>query len=90
MKINKVEIDDDILGSDKFLDLSTTTQCLYFHMCINADKDGNVNNTRSILRYLNLQISSLKSLIEAQLVTSNVAVELLSFYKCKVITKHGK
>ena len=59
-------------------------------MCINADKDGNVNNTRSILRYLNLPISSLKSLIEAQLVTSNVAVELLTFYKCKVITKNGK
>ena len=39
-----------IIESDAFLDIPATAQMLYFHICMNADDDGFVNNPRKIIR----------------------------------------
>ena len=37
-----------IIESDAFLDIPATAQMLYFHVCMNADDDGFVNNPTSV------------------------------------------
>lgn len=37
---------NEIVSSDKFLDMAISTQCLYFHLCMNADDDWFVSPKR--------------------------------------------
>jgi len=39
-----------IISSDAFLDMPISSQNLYFHLAMNADDDGFVNNPKSIMR----------------------------------------
>lgn len=39
-----------IISSDKFLDLSHSAQTLYFHLAMNGDDDGFIDNPKSIMR----------------------------------------
>ena len=39
-----------ITESDAFIEMSLSSQALYFHLCMNADDDGFVKNPKSIQR----------------------------------------
>ena len=52
-----------IVDSDAFLDMPTSTQCLYFHLSIRADDDGFINNPKKIVRIVNCSEDDLKLLI---------------------------
>ena len=55
--------DKSITNSDEFLDLPDSTQVLYFHLSMNADDDGFVNNWKSILRMTGTKEDDMKLLI---------------------------
>ena len=55
--------DKTITNSDDFLDLPDSSQVLYFHLSMNADDDGFVNNWKSILRMTGTKEDDLKILI---------------------------
>lgn len=54
---------DKITESDAFLDMPMTTQCLYFHLCMNADDDGFVKNPKRIQKMLGASEDDSKLLI---------------------------
>ena len=39
-----------VIGSDEFLEMSDSAQNLYFHLSMEADDDGFVDNWKSIMR----------------------------------------
>ena len=39
-----------VIESDDFIELSKEAQSLYFHLCMYADDDGFINNTKSAIR----------------------------------------
>ena len=49
-----------ITESDAFLDMPSSTQMLYFHLSMNADDDGFVNNPKKILKFHKNQINGEK------------------------------
>jgi len=51
-----------ITESDDFLNMSKDAQCLYYHLCMYADDDGFINNTKSILRIVGSDIKYLEEL----------------------------
>lgn len=55
--------DKTITNSDEFLDLPDSSQVLYFHLSMNADDDGFVNNWKSIIRMTGTKEDDLKILI---------------------------
>lgn len=52
-----------IIDSDAFLDMSLSTQALYFHLSMRADDDGFINNPRKIQRMIGAGDDELKMLI---------------------------
>ena len=42
--------DKSITNADNFLEMPDSSQNLYFHLSMNADDDGFINNWKSILR----------------------------------------
>lgn len=52
-----------IIDSDAFLDMSLSTQALYFHLSMRADDDGFVNNPKKIQRMIGAGHDELKMLI---------------------------
>lgn len=60
--------DKTITNSDLFLELPDSSQVLYFHLSMNADDDGFVNNWKSILRMTGTKEDDLKILISKQFV----------------------
>ena len=52
-----------ITESDSFLDMPASTQCLYFHLNLNADDDGFVNNPKRIMRDVRANDDDLKLLL---------------------------
>ena len=52
-----------IIDSDAFLDMSLSTQSLYFHLSMRADDDGFVNNPKKIQRMIGCGDDELKMLI---------------------------
>lgn len=52
-----------ITQSDPFLDMPATTQNLYFHLNMDADDEGFVNRTKSIMRMIRASEDDLKLLI---------------------------
>ena len=53
-----------IVDSDAFLDMPHSTQNLYFHLCMQADDDGFVNNAKRVVRTIEARDSDLKKLIQ--------------------------
>lgn len=52
-----------IVDSDAFLDMSLSTQALYFHLSMRADDDGFVNNPKKIQRMIGAGDDELKMLV---------------------------
>lgn len=55
-----------ITNDDNFIEMPPTTQNLYFHLNMNADDDGFVNNWKSIMRITGSKEDDLKILIAKQ------------------------
>ena len=55
--------DKSITNSDNFLELPDSSQILYFHLSMNADDDGFVDNWKSIMRMTGTKEDDLKILI---------------------------
>ncbi|MER0122885.1 DnaD domain-containing protein [Streptococcus sp. ZJ93] len=53
-----------ITNSDKFLELPLSTQALYFHLNMNADDDGFIDNAKTIKRMIGANDLDLKMLVE--------------------------
>ena len=52
-----------VIGSDVFLEMPDSSQNLYFHLSMNADDDGFVDNWKSIMRMIGKKEDDLKILI---------------------------
>ena len=72
----------DIVGSDAFLDLPYSSQCLYFQLCMRADDDGFVGNPKTIQRIAGTKASDLDLLVKRRF--------LLQFPSGVVVIKHWK
>lgn len=57
-----------IIDSDLFLDMSLSTQALYFHLSMRADDDGFVNNPKKVQRMIGAGDDELKMLIAKQFI----------------------
>ena len=55
--------DKIITNDDNFLEMPNSTQALYFHLSMNADDDGFVNNWKSIMKITGTKEDDLKILI---------------------------
>lgn len=53
----------DVCGTDNFLDLPASSQCLYFHLGLRADDDGFCGNPRTVTAMVNCSTDDLKLLI---------------------------
>lgn len=53
----------DIVDTDKFLDMPSSTQALYFHLGMRADDDGFVSSPKRITKTVNCSEDDLKLLI---------------------------
>lgn len=71
-----------IIDSDAFLDMSLSTQALYFHLNMRADDDGFVNNPKKIQRMINASDDDLKLLIAKNFI--------IPFESGVVVIKHWK
>lgn len=71
-----------ITESDAFLDMPSSTQMLYFHLSMNADDDGFVNNPRKIQRMCGASDDDLKLLLLKSFI--------LSFESGVIVIKHWK
>lgn len=71
-----------IIDSDAFLDMPSSSQCLYFHLSMRADDDGFVNNPKKIQRMVGASEDDLKLLLAKSF--------LISFETGVVVIKHWK
>lgn len=71
-----------ITDSDSFLDMPMSTQCLYFHLNMNADDDGFVNNPKKIQRMVGASDDDVRILISKSFV--------LCFENGVVVIKHWR
>lgn len=60
--------DKTITNSDDFLEMPDSSQNLYFHLSMNADDDGFVNNWKSIMRMTGHKEDDLKVLVAKQFI----------------------
>lgn len=60
--------DKTITNSDEFLETPISSQVLYFHLSMNADDDGFINNWKSIMRMTGTKEDDLKVLIAKQFI----------------------
>lgn len=58
--------DKTITNDDNFLEMPISSQVLYFHLSMNADDDGFLNNWKSIMRMTGTKEDDLKVLISKQ------------------------
>ncbi len=54
----------DVVGTDKFLDMPTTAQCLYFHLGMRADDDGFISSPKQVIKMIACTNGDLKILAE--------------------------
>lgn len=71
-----------LIDSDMFLDMPSSTQCLYFHLSMRADDDGFINNPKKIQRVIGSSDDDLKLLIAKKF--------LIPFDSGVVVIKHWK
>lgn len=57
-----------IIDSDMFLDMSLSTQALYFHLSMRADDEGFINNPKKIQRMIGASDDDMKVLIAKQFI----------------------
>ena len=62
---NKRMFSLDVVGTDKFLDLPVTVQCLYFHLGMRADDDGFISSPKQIIKMTTATTGDLKVLVES-------------------------
>lgn len=55
----------DVVGTDKFLDLPISAQCLYFHLGMRADDDGFISSPKQIIKMTTATTGDLKVLVES-------------------------
>ena len=60
--------DKTITNNDNFLEMPDSTQNLYFHLSMEADDDGFVDNWKSIMRMTGKKEDDLKLLIAKQFI----------------------
>ena len=60
--------DKTITNADDFLEMPDSSQNLYFHLSMNADDDGFVNNWKSIMRMTGHKDDDLKVLVAKQFI----------------------
>lgn len=72
----------DIVGSDAFMEMPVTAQCLYFHLSMRADDDGFVGNTNIVMRMVGVNVDDLKILIVKRFI--------LQFVNGVVVVKHWR
>jgi hypothetical protein len=64
-KLNKkFELDLALVNNDAFIDMPKSAQLLYFHLLINADNEGLVNNVKAIQRAIRVDEDTLNVLVE--------------------------
>lgn len=56
----------NIIDSDMFLEMPSTTQLLYFHLAMRADDDGFINNPKRIMRDVRCSDNDMQMLIAKQ------------------------
>jgi hypothetical protein len=71
-----------IIDSDAFLDMSLSTQALYFHLSMRADDDGFINNPKKILRMIGGSDDELKMLLAKKFI--------ITFESGVIVIKHWK
>ncbi len=71
-----------IIDSDAFLDMSLTTQALYFHLSMRADDDGFINNPKKIMRMIGASDDDIKLLILKKFI--------ITFDSGVIVIKHWK
>lgn len=73
-------VSKQIIDSDAFLDMSSTSQLLYFHLIMRADDEGFVGNVKKIMREIGIQNDDFKILIAKRF--------LIAFETGVVVIKH--
>ena len=63
---NRRMFNKQITNSDDFLEMPISSQNLYFHLSMNADDDGFINNWKSIMKLTGTKEDDLKVLIAKQ------------------------
>jgi len=71
-----------ITESDAFLNMPASTQALYFHLSMNADDDGFINNPRSIQRSVGASDDDMKLLLAKKFI--------IVFETGVIVIKHWK
>ena len=71
-----------ITNSDDFLEMPVSSQNLYFHLSMNADDDGFINNWKSIMKLTGSKEDDLKVLIAKQYI--------IPFESGVIIIKHWR
>lgn len=72
----------DITGSDAFREMPSSSQSLYFHLGMEADDDGFLDNYRGIMRSINASDDDLKILLSKRF--------LILFPSKVVVVKHWR
>ena len=79
---NKRMLSNKITESDAFLEMPMSAQCLYFHLCMNADDDGFLGGIKRIMRMLGAAEDDFKILVGKRF--------LLDFGNGVVVIKHWR
>ncbi len=72
----------EIVGSDAFLDMPTSSQLLYFHLGMEADDDGFIGNPKKVSRFIGASDDDLKILLSKKF--------LILFQSGVVVVKHHR
>jgi hypothetical protein len=70
-----------IVESDDFIEMPFSAQCLYFHLNMNADDDGFLNNSQKIRKSVEASQSDLDLLIEKRFVLSFGSVIVIKHWR---------
>ena len=71
-----------IVDSDAFLDMPTSSQLLYFHLAMRADDDGFIDNPKKIMRTTGVSNDDIKVLLTKRFI--------LTFENGIIVIKHWK
>lgn len=71
-----------VTNADAFLDMPLSTQCLYFHLNMNADDDGFVPNPKTVIRMIGASEDDMKLLI--------LKSYILTFESGVIVIKHWR
>lgn len=72
--MNEVNLDYNVTETMRFMDMPIAAQALYFHLGINADRDGFVADPQKVIRRTGCSAGDYKELINNGFITtSNVS-----------------